>query len=71
MRQVFDSVALLFCTTVAVGVSVVPVCSHSVSEKQDWFPSPYSSRVVFLIRLLVVGEADEEGLLLEKAPFVD
>ena len=68
--RVFDGLVLLLGSTVAVCVSVVPLGAHSVPEKRDKFPSPYSSRVVFSIRLLVVWKADKEGFL-ELAPFVN
>ena len=72
--RVFDGVALLLASAVAVCVLVVPLGAHSVPEKRDHeLPSPAdssSSCVVFSIRLLVVWKADEEGFL-ELAPFVD
>ena len=68
--RVYDGVALLLGSAVAVCVSVVPLGAHSVPEKRDEFPSPNSSRVVFSIRLRVVRETDEEAFL-ELAPVVD
>ena len=66
----FDGMALLLGSTVAVCISVVPLGVHSVPEKRDEFPSPYSSHAVFSIRLLVAWKAEEEGFL-ELAPFVN
>ena len=39
-------------------------------SERDALPSPYSSRIVFSIRLLVVWKADKEGFL-ELAPFLN
>ena len=68
--RVFDGVALLLASAVAVCVLVVPLGAHSVPEKRHEFPSSDSSCVVFSIRLLVVWEADEKAFL-ELAPVVD
>ena len=65
-----DDMALFFCSAMAVGVVLVPLCPHCVLEEKYQFPGPYSSRVVFSIWLLVFGKADEKGFL-KLAPFMD
>ena len=66
--RVFDGVALLLGSTVAVCVSVVPLGAHSVPEKRDELPSPYSFRAVFSILLLVVWKANEQVKNLRQSP---
>ena len=68
--RVFDGVALLLGSNMAVCILVVLLGVHSVPKKRDELPSPYSSRVVFSVWLLVVWKADEKGFL-ELAPFMN